>query len=169
MDVKKPKRRYRVYNSTFHVDDVTLTRHARQAMIREAKKRKHSKSRIIQRERDTKQDDGRGEEAEIDMWPETLNSMLSSRIARPFDVIHTYTETAYVYCFGRLYPYMSTVQNVVARGTLYTGHKMKSITVLHEFEDEPVRRITDQEFDIGLEIKSLFPPDVEGTFRTYYL
>ena len=104
------------------------------------------------------------------MWPETLSSMLSSRVTRPFEVIHTYTETTYPTWMGKIRPKMSIVQKVVARGTLYTGHKMKSITILHKFEEELIRFITDEEIqDIGREVKSQFAPHVTGTFRTWFL
>lgn len=167
-EVKKPKRRIRVYNSTFHVDDVTLAREERKKMIRLAEKNKPYKKREIQRLRDLKRDEGRGQEAVVDMWPEFLNSMLSSRESHPFSVVHTYTVTTFVRSdhYRGMKPILNVIQETVARGTIYKAYKKTNIVVLNELHGTPIRRFADDcdTEDIIKEVKLHYYESELGTF-----
>ena len=167
-EVKKPKRRFRVYNSTFHVDKVTVARAERNKMIRLAKKNKPHKKRAIQRARDLKMDEGRGEEYPVDMWPEFLSSMLSSRESKPFHVVHTYSVTTYHRSdkYPGMKPVMNFQQDTIARGTIYMAHKKPDIVVLHEIRGASIRRISDEikAEDIAKEIQLQYYEYDHGTF-----
>jgi hypothetical protein len=167
-ELKKPKRRFRVYNSTFHIDKVTLSRKERKRMIRLAEKYKPHKKRAIQRARDLKMDEGRGQEAPVDMWSEFLSSMLSSRESHPFSVVHTYTVTTYLRSenYPGMKPVMNTQQDVIARGTIYKAHKKNDIVVLNELRGTPIRRFSDEckAEDIAKEIQRQYYEYDHGTF-----
>lgn len=87
IQVKSIKRRFKT-PSLFHKSE-----NKRKSIILESMRRKPYKKRAIQRARDLKYtDDGRGEEAEVDMVHENFNSILSSRVSKPFRLIHTYKD-----------------------------------------------------------------------------
>ena len=167
-EMKKPKRRIRVYNSTFHVDKVTVARKDRKKMIHLAKKRKLYKKREIQRSRDLKMDEGRGKEAPVDMWPEFLSSLLSSREAKPFSVVHTYTVTTYQRSddYPGMKPHFYVREATIAHGTIYKTHNKPDIVVLTELHGVPIRRFADDcdAADIAKEIKLQYYDDADGTF-----
>jgi hypothetical protein len=92
--------------------------------------------------------------------------MLTSRVAKPFVVIHTITQTV----FDRLwYPATSlctfkprTVvsKEVVLRGTLYAGNKNDDITVIREINGKPCHKIADCPFqDLDDTFENLFTED----------
>lgn len=165
--VSRAKRRVKVHSATFHVDDNTLAREEKNAKIRAAEKKKPVKKRAIHRARDLKHSDqGRGEEGMVDMWPEHFGSMLTSRVAKPFVIVHTITQTV----FDRLrYPATSfctfkprTVvhKEIVLRGTLYAGNKNDDITVIREINGKPCHKIADCPFqDLDDTFESLFTED----------
>jgi|LauGreDrversion4_2_1035121.scaffolds.fasta_scaffold00084_55 hypothetical protein len=101
------------------------------------------KSRAIHRARDLKyKDDGRGEEAPVDMFYEELNSKLSSRKATPFSIVHMYEDFSYK-ATKTARGYDVTMEKVIkewviARGVYYPSPNAPSITMLHELEGRQV-------------------------------
>ena len=104
---------------------------------------KNHKSRAIHRARDLKyKDDGRGEEAPVDMFYERFNSKLSSRKATPFTIVHMYEDFAYK-ATKTAKGYDVTMETVIkewviARGVYYPSPNAPSITMLHELEGRKV-------------------------------
>ena len=141
-EVKKPKKRFKTYRATIHMDKVAMAQLERKAEIQASKKWKFYKCKAIQRSRDIKMDDGRGEEAAVDMWPENFNSALSSRQAHPFNIVHQYSVTTYHRC-GRyeIGEREKVVTNIVARGTIYKRPHFEDIIVVHELKTRPYRQV----------------------------
>jgi len=166
------KRRYKVYNRTFHVDENTEKRRERKNSIYTAEKAKPHKRRAIARDRRFKYDECRGEEEPVDMWEEEFNARLSEREAKPFTIVHTWNYTFYYEIYGRrgepkLVPITTPRSEVVARGTLYRGQKKTDITVIHEIHDYKVRRVLECDFIIAE--KALYDTvEGNGEFKTYF-
>ena len=166
------KRRYKVYNRTFHVDENTEKRSERKKNIYAAEKAKPHKRRAIARDRHYKYDECRGEEEPVDMWEEELNARLSEREAKPFTIVYTWNDTFYYEIYGRrgepkLVPITTPKSEVVARGTLYKGQKKTDITVIHEVHDYKVRRILECDFVIAE--KAIYETvQGSGEFKTYF-
>jgi len=104
------------------------------------------KSRAIHRARDLKyKDDGRGEEAPVNMIDEELNSKLSSRKATPFYILNMYEDVSYKATKTES-GYKVSIEKVIkecviARGVHYPSHNSPSITMLHEIEGRPTHRM----------------------------
>ena len=149
------KRRYKVYNMSFHVDENTEKRSERKKNIYTAEKAKPYKRRAIARDRRFKYDECRGEEEPVDMWEEELNARLSEREAKPFTIVYTWTDKFYIETYDRrgdtrIVLQTRTRSGVVSRGTVYKGRKNeKDITVVHEIHDYKVRRVLECDFVIA--------------------
>jgi hypothetical protein len=140
--VSKAKRRIR--STTAFLDE---TREEKKATLLKVKKWKVYKNRAIQSARDFKHaDDGRGEEAFVDMTYETTNSRLSSREAKPFIMTHT-SNWPYTLHHGECL--RNTNPTVKVRGTLYKAYKQKDIIMIHELNGKPVRLMMEYDFVIA--------------------
>jgi hypothetical protein len=139
VQVKRAKRRY----NTFRGRDTTEEEEKRKSLIRESKRWKPYKTRDIQRARALKYTDGRGEEAEIDMYAENLNSQLSSRLACPFEIRRVRIENKYHVEYDGTYHHIRPVkveyEQVILRGILYEGKT--NITVIHEVDCQPLHYV----------------------------
>ena len=123
------------------------------AKIAESKQRKPHTARAIQRARDLKYDEGRGEEAEVDMFKENFNSMLSSRVRKPFVLTHTYKDfiiTSNMLPNGRcnMDVKLGDKMRIAARGAEYPAmHKHEyTIVMLHEVDGRRVHHWADNTF-----------------------
>jgi hypothetical protein len=122
----------------------------RNAKIADSKKRKPHTARAIQRARDLKYDEGRGEEDEVDMVKEKFNATLSSRVRRPFVLIHTYKDfiiTSNMLPNGRcnMDVKVGDKTRIAAKGAEYPAmHKHEyDIVMLHEVDGRRVHHWAD--------------------------
>lgn len=148
----KPKTRYRIYT----VRDISDEKQVRKDAIRASNHFKPHKRRAIQRARDSKYDETRGDEEPIDMFDEELNSALSSRVARPFTVVHMDNDAR-------------PPTAVVVRGTAYEGNTPEEdITVIHEMMGWTHRTILQGDFaKIHNEIYSAVKV-YKGSYNTFF-
>lgn len=141
VQVKSAKRRFKIQSTKFRERDATEKE--RKYLIQESKRWKPYKKRAIQRARALKYTDGRGEEAEIDMYDENLNSQLSSRLACPFEIRRVCIENKYHVeydgTYHRIRPVKVEHEQVILRGTLYEGKT--NITVIHEVDCQPLHYV----------------------------
>jgi hypothetical protein len=119
----------------------------RKPQIQASMKWKPYKNRAIQRARDAKQYDGRGEEAEVDMSVENTSSMISSREARKFTITHSRN----IYTYHRAGHYaieerVRVVNDTVVKGTIYKHPTSPDMTIIHELGGESCRLILNQPF-----------------------
>ena len=119
----------------------------RKQQIQVSKKWKPYKNRAIQRARDAKQYDGRGEEAEVDMSVENASSTISSRESRKFTIVHSRN----IYTYHRAGEYaieekVRVVNDIVVKGTLYKHPTYPDMTIITELAGEPCRLILNQPF-----------------------
>ena len=149
VQVKSAKRRFKIPSSTFRCRDET--QETRKRTILQSTTFKPYKTRAIQRARDLKYaDDGRGEEAPLDSWPEELSSKLSSREAKRFKIVHTYGEKAsHCTLIGGKWTLIEIVEERsidVAAGVIYQAPKKPDITVIHMINEQPCHLYAELDF-----------------------
>ena len=140
VQVKTVKRRVKIPTATFRCKDED--RETRKRTILRSTAFKPYKTRAIQRARDLKYaDDGRGEEAPLDSWPEELSSRLSSREAKRFKIVHTYGEkVSHCTLVGGKWILTKIVEERsidVAAGVIYQAPTKPDITVSHMINEQP--------------------------------
>jgi hypothetical protein len=143
VQVKSEKRRFKIPSAKFRTRDATEEEEKRKSNIFESRRWKPYKTRAIQRARALKYTDGRGEEAEIDMYAENLSSQLSSRVACPFEIRRVHIERKHRVEYNGTHHIIRPVtvehEQVILRGTLYEGKT--NITVIHEVNCQPLHYV----------------------------
>jgi hypothetical protein len=153
VQMKSSKRRFRIPSAKVRTRDATEEERKRQEQIIRSRQWKPYKTRAIQRARDLKQsDNGRGEEGDLDMWPEEVSSLLSSRSVKRFKMVRTYNVTTEHHSLIKG-NWVSTTEHsageeIIAEGAIYQAHKKTDIVVLHEIDGHPCHTYAECNFGL---------------------